>query len=232
MRFCVHIIVVGVDHTTAPIALRERLSCSSTQIPLVLTPARQAAQECVLLSTCNRVELYALCSEYEEGKAQLLRVLSEIRQVALSELEGHCYTFVDEQAVSHLFGVACGLYSLVPGEPQIQGQVIEALEVAQSGHFAGPVMSALFRAAIVAGKRARSETSFSRNAASVSHVAVQLARQLFPHLNDARVLLIGTGNMSELAARNLCENGARRLVIINRTQQHAIDLAQFLNATH
>src|SRR5437588_1540038 len=182
-------------------------------------------QESVLLSTCNRIELYAICPEVDEGRKNLLQVLSETRQIPLAELLDHCYHMTDEQAVSHLFGVASGLYSLVPGEPQIQGQVAEALEIAQGGCYARPITSALFRAALVTGKRARSETGISRNAASVSHVAVQLARQLFPRLNQASVLLIGSGQMSELAARNLCDNGAQQLTIINRTQEHAIDLA-------
>jgi len=162
----------------------------------------------------------------------LLRVLSETRQVELAALQAHCYGFADGEAVGHLFEVACGLHSLVPGEPQIQGQVAEALELAQGGNSAGPIMSALFRAALVAGKRARSETGISRSATSVSHVAVQLARQLFPRLNEACVLLIGSGQMSELAARNLCDNGAQRLLIMNRTQEHAIDLAQRFGAEH
>ncbi len=227
-----YIVVVGVDQTTAPIALRERLACSARQIPQVLRAARQVAQESVLLSTCNRIELYAVCPEIDEGRTNLLRVLSETRQVALTELQTYCYDFTGELAVSHLFEVACGLHSLVPGEPQIQGQVADALELAQGGGYAGPITSALFRAALVAGKRARSETGISRNAASVSHVAVQLARQLFPRLNQASVLLIGSGQMSELAARNLCDNGAQQLTIINRTQAHALDLAQRFGATH
>jgi len=228
----VHIVLVGVDHTSAPIEFRERLVCSPRQVPQVLQAVRQVVQESVLLSTCNRIELYAVCSEIEEGRAQLLRVLSEVRGMTLAELEDHSYHFADEQAVSHLFGVACGLYSLVPGEAQIQGQVAEALEIAQGGGYAGPITSALFRGALVAGKRARSETGISRNAASVSLVAVQLARRLFPKLDDACVLLVGSGKMSELAAHHLCDNGAQRLIIINRTPLHAVDLAQRFDATH
>jgi glutamyl-tRNA reductase len=225
-----HIVVVGVDHTTAPIALRERLACSAHQISQVLTAARQICQECIILSTCNRIELYAICCDVQEGRVDLLNILSETRQVAVNELEAHCFDFADESAVSHLFGVTSGLYSLVPGEPQIQGQVAEALEIAQEGGYAGPILSALFRAALVAGKRARSETAFSRNAVSISHVAVQLARHLFPRLHEACILLIGSGQMSELAARNLRDNGAQRLVIMNRTYAHAVDLAQSLGA--
>ena len=226
------IVVVGVDHTTAPIELRERLACSSRQIPHVLQAASKVVQECVLLSTCNRVELYAVCDEASQGCVDLLRVLGEMRQVSDDVLASHSYAFIDQEAITHLFGVTCGLYSLVPGEPQVQGQVVEALEIAQGSGYTGPVLSALFRAAIVSGKRARSETGISRNAASISHVAVQLARRLLPRLQDANVLLVGTGKMSELAARNLCDNGAQRLVIINRTQANAADLANALQATH
>jgi len=223
-----HIVVVGVDQTTAPIALRERLACSPHQLPHVLETAQHVVQESTLLSTCNRLELYAVFPELNKARTTLLNILSETRGVEPSELEAYCYDFADEEAVSHLFGVTSGLYSLVPGEPQIQGQVAEALELAQGGRFAGPILSALFRAALVTGKRARSETGISRNAASVSHVAVQLARQYFPELSEASVLLVGSGKMSELAARNLWNNGAQRLVIINRTQAHAIELAQRL----
>src|SRR6185437_12065864 len=104
-------------------------------------------------------------------------------------------------------------------------QVAEALEMAQNDGCAGPITSALFRTALVAGKRARSETGISRNAASISHVAVQLARQLFPRLQEASVLLVGSGRMSELAAQNLCAHGVQRLTIMNRTLLHAVDLA-------
>ena len=227
-----HIVVVGVDHTTAPIALRERLACSLPHIPEILRATKQVAQECVLLSTCNRVELYAARAEIDDARANLLHVLSEMCRVALPEIEAHSYYFADEQAVVHLFGVACGLYSLVPGEVQIQGQVAEALELAQNAGYAGPLTSALFRAALVAGKRARSETGFSRNAASVSHAAVLLARQFFPRLNTACILLIGSGRMSELTAHHLCDSGAKRLIVINRTQSHAIDLVQRFGAEY
>ena len=225
------IILVGVDHVSAPIALRERLSCTQRQIPQVLHEIRNVAQECVLLSTCNRVEMYAVFSEIEEGHMQLLQILSDISGITLPELKAHSYLFVDDQAVSHLYGVACGLYSLVPGESQIQGQVVKALEIAQGGGYAGPITSTLFRGAVVAGKRARSETGIGRNAASVSLVAVQLAKKLFPTLK-ACVLLVGSGKMSELTAHHLCDNGAQELIIINRTPLHAIDLANRFGAKH
>jgi len=226
----VHILLLGVDHISAPIALREQLACTQSHIPHVLQEVRNVSQECVLLATCNRFELYAVLSEIEDAHIQLLQILSNISGVALPELKVNSYFFVDEQAVSHLYGVACGLFSLVPGESQIQGQVVEAMEIAHSEGYAGPVTSALFRGAIVAGKRARSETGISRNAASVSLVAVQLAVKLFPSLHKACVLLVGSGKMSELTAHHLCDNGAQQLIIINRTPLHAIDLAKRFGA--
>lgn len=226
-----HIIVVGVDHTTAPIALREQIACSRRLIPQMLQAARLVTQESVLLSTCNRFELYAVCEDIAQCREDLLQVICEKRNVAYQELEPLSYCLVDERVYAHLFGVTSGLYSLVPGEPQIQGQVVEALEIAQGSGHAGPVTSALFRAGVVAGKRARSETGISRNAASLSHVAVQLARRLLPDFHQASVLLVGSGTMSELAARNLRDNGAQKLVIVNRTQANAVELAESLQAT-
>ena len=228
------IAVVGVDHTTAPIALRERLDCSRAQGLEAMSAACQVARECVLLSTCNRVELYVAGSGRldEQIKERLLRALGETCQVELAELQAHSYCFAGKEAVSHLFEVACGLRSMILGEPQIQGQVVEAFELARDGGSSGPLISALFRAAIVAGKRARRETGISRSAVSVSHVAVQVARQLFPDLREANVLLIGSGQMSELAARNLRDNGAKRLVIINRTPENAIELARRNGASY
>ncbi|HEY6408076.1 MAG TPA: glutamyl-tRNA reductase [Ktedonobacteraceae bacterium] len=225
-----HIVAVGVDHSTAPIGLRERLVGAKRQLPEALRDAYFVVREHVLLATCYRFEVYAISPDIDEGRTHLLRILSETCMVELTELQAHCFFLSDEEAVRHLFEVACGLQSLVPGESQIQGQVVQALELAQGSGCAGPITSALFRAAIVAGKRARSETGVGRHSASVSSVAVQLARQLFPTLNEASVLLIGTGQMSELAARNLCDNGARRLTIINRTRRHAVELSQRLGA--
>jgi glutamyl-tRNA reductase len=225
------IAVVGLDHTTAPIALRERLAAAPALALEAMHAARPAALECVLLSTCNRVELYAAGSgrferETEEHLLRVLLLLDESGQVMLDEVRAHSYCYTNKAAVTHLFEVTCGVRSLVTGEPQIQGQVAEAFEQARAGGQSGPIMSALFRAAIVAGKRARSETGISRSAVSVSHVAVHLARRLFPRLREAAVLLIGSGQMSELAARNLRDNRAARLVVVNRTLEHAIDLAR------
>jgi glutamyl-tRNA reductase len=220
------IVVVGIDHTTAPIELRELLARSEHHIMQLLQAVKRIAQECVVLSTCNRLEVYATETQPE----LLLNVLSDVSNVA--ELAACSYTLTDHDAVAHLCGVASGLYSLVPGEPQIQGQVSSALEVAQSGRYAGSILSALFRTALISGKRARSETGISRNAVSISHVAVQLARRLFPAFEAAHVLLIGSGKMSELAARNLRNNGAGHLTIVNRTHERAIDLAQLLQARH
>src|SRR5258708_30106873 len=143
------------------------VACVPSEGALVREAEQQGARESVLHSTSNRLELYAVCSEVSGSRESLLGVLSEIRQIPLAELEAHCYYYTGKEAVSHLFEVACGLHSLVPGEPQIQGQVAEALEAAQDGNFAGPITSALFRAALVAGQRAPSPTRINPPAASV-----------------------------------------------------------------
>jgi glutamyl-tRNA reductase len=228
----VQIVLVGVDHISAPIALREQLISSRRQIAQILRLMRSVAQECVLLSTCNRMEVYAVFSDIEEGHIHLLQLLSELSAIPFQELEAHSYHLTDDQAVSHLYSVTCGILSLVPGESQIQGQVAEALDIAQKGGYTGPITSALFRGALVAGKRARTETGISRNAASVSLVAVQLAKKLFPTLHKSCILLVGSGKMSELAAHHLCDNGAKQLIIINRTPLHAIDLAKRFGAKY
>jgi len=152
---------------------------------------------------------------------ELHRPVTELDMVRSVEIDGG-----DVSVTIALTVAGCPLRS------SFEQQVAEALALAQSANSAGPIMSALFRAALVAGKRARSETGMSRSAASVSQVAVQLARQLFPRLNEACVLLIGSGQMSELAARNLCDHGAQRLLIMNRTPEHAIALAQRFGAVH
>ncbi|HLZ61911.1 MAG TPA: glutamyl-tRNA reductase [Ktedonosporobacter sp.] len=229
------IVVVGIDHARASIDWRERLTCPLGQRSTLLRAAQLAEagiQENVLLSTCNRFEWYAVCPDVSEGRAALLRALSETRQVALADLELRCSTLCDEQAVSHLFSVTCGLYSQVPGEAQIQGQVAEALELALSADSVGPLLSALFRAALVTGKRARSETGISRHATSMSHIAIHLARRFFPRLAEVTVLLVGAGQMSKLAASSLCDIGVKQLLIVSRTDEHAMTLAQCFHAAH
>ena len=226
-----HIIVVGVDYTTAPIDLREQIACPARKIPQLLQAARQVTQECVLLSTCNRFELYAVCEETAEGHDTLLHIISDERQVSFHELQALSYCFADERAsFSSLRGCQWTLFAgtrrAADSRPGCGGFGDCSGEWACRTYSVGA-----FSCSGGCGKRARSETGISRHAASLSHVAVQLARRLLPDFQQASVLLIGSGKMSELAARNLRDNGAQKLVIVNRTQANAAALAQSLDAT-
>lgn len=225
-----HLLCFGVDHTTASIALRERLVCSLPDLQTLLRKASDRLQESVVLSTCHRFEWYATCEEAETGLALIRTLLGEVYEIPPLDLAAHARAHIDQQVVRHLFEVACGLHSLVPGEPQIQGQVAKALEAAQAGGSAGPLTSALFRAALVAGKRARSETDICRHTSSLSHVAVRLARSFFPQLEETRILLLGAGHMGALAAQNLWAHGAHHLTILNRTPLQASALTSRVGA--
>lgn len=226
-----HILCLGIDHISAPLALRERLACSEHYLLQLLHSGHASLRESVLLSTCQRLEWYVACEETDTALAQLRLQFSEAGGLSSSELTAHTYTLSDQQAVLHLFSVTSGLLSIIPGEPQIQEQVARALSLAQQARCAGPITSALFRAALVTGKRARNETDISRHTVSLSHVAVQLACQTFAHLAEASILLLGSGHMNELTAQHLRASGARNLTIINRTPLHANMLAERVGAT-
>ena len=226
-----HILCIGMNHHTASVALRERLVLSPEPISTNIHIQRQVSgllkdeiQELVILSTCNRVELYAAARipAFEALEA----FLSRIGNLQLSEFSSTLYKLKDAEAVEHLFQVAAGLDSLVIGEPQILGQVAEAYEHAVNGGSAGKVLSRLFQAAIRAGKRTRTETSISRNPASIASVAVNLIHGTVPDLSRARILMLGAGEMAELAVQALSKRGARQILVVNRTAQKARELAE------
>jgi glutamyl-tRNA reductase len=223
-----HILSIGLNHSTAPVHLRERIVFNEEQVRAGLSRlscdhVSRAEAEMVILSTCNRIEIYAASSR--KSFAELEVFLSDARGVALSELHPHLYRFADEDAVRHLFSVAAGLDSLVLGEPQILGQVTRALELARGVGAAGPLLSRLFQAAIHAGKRARTETSISRNPASVSSLAAGLCERTVADLCAARVVILGAGEMAELAVEALRKRGAEKLTVVNRTLERAQLLA-------
>lgn len=235
------ILCLGLSHHTAPVELRERLGFTheTLKAALALFSCGQDAQpeqvsELVILSTCNRLELYACVrarvspgtAEDSEPFRTLVDFLVETRGVPAVEFEPHLYRHVGTTVVRHLCRVAAGLDSMILGEPQILGQVTDAYEVALSRHAIGPVLSALFRTAIRAGKRARSETAISRNPASISSVAIRLVEQSVGPLAGRRVLVIGSGEMGELAVEALRARGVRHIAVVNRTHQRAAELAQ------
>ncbi|HVC19980.1 MAG TPA: glutamyl-tRNA reductase [Vicinamibacterales bacterium] len=216
------ILLVGVSYRTAPIEMRERIDFSTRLKPaLQALAARPASREAVVLSTCNRAELYVACESPERAKADLVAFMSAFHGVPAAELSPHLYDQLDADAVRHLFRVASGLDSLVVGEPQILGQVKEAFATAAEEQVAGPLLTRLFHSSFAVGKRVRSETGLAEGAVSVSYAAVSLARKIFGDLKGRRVLVIGAGEMGKLTALHLKSQGIREIVITSRTAAHA-----------
>ena len=228
-----NIIQIGLNHRTAPVEIREQVALSPAKIPTALQALHPEnghgpgdAQEGVLLSTCNRLEVYALVQDPAHGDRVLRGYLARVSSIPHSLLDPYLQVRHGQAAVKHLCKVACGVDSMVLGESQIQGQVIEAHELALAHGTAGTVLNALFRTAIQAGKRARTETAINEHATSISHVAVQLALQIFDNLADKVALLIGAGEMAELAAKNLVDHGVGSLLVLNRSPGRAANLAR------
>jgi glutamyl-tRNA reductase len=223
-----HILLIGANHESAPLALRERLARAADHAPQRLqhlcTPP-SPLQETVLLSTCNRVEVYAVTDEPARAGDLLTRAL-----LGGPEITKFLYMRTDQAAVKHLCSVAAGIDSLVLGETQVLGQVKEALQTGLQAQTAGTILATLFRSAVRAGKRARNETAIGRHALSVSSVAVDLAIRSLGSLETRTALIIGSGEMSKLAAQLLQERGIGHLLIANRTDQHGRELAQRLYA--
>ena len=222
-----HLLLVGASHRTAPVELRERLDfCSRGLEQAVRALAqRRSALEVVVVSTCNRAELYVACADPAGAGEDLLAFFSEFHQLPADEIRPHLYSHVDHDAARHLFRVSSGLDSLVVGEPQILGQVKEAYNVAATADSAGPLLNKLFHWAFGVGKRVRSETALAEGAVSVSFAAVSLARKIFGNLGGCRVLVIGAGEMGRLTALHLKTQGVASVVITSRTLAHAQELA-------
>jgi glutamyl-tRNA reductase len=223
-----HILSLGLNHTSALVHLRERLIFSEEQIRASLSRLSCGhlsgnMAEMVILSTCHRVEIYAASAE--EIFPEIETFLSEARGTALDEFTAHLYHYKDEDAARHLFNVAAGLDSLVVGEPQILGQVTRALELARGQNTAGPILNRLFQSAIHAGKRVRTETGISRNPASVSSLAASLSQRVVHPVAEAQIVILGAGEMAELAVEALLKRGANRILVVNRTLERAHSLA-------
>lgn len=226
----VAIVAVGLNYRTASVEIREKLTLSGCALPIALEELSSDVDisEAVILSTCNRLELYGATQRPDDAIAALERFLSGLQNIPLDELKAHLYTYQSDDAIRHLMQVACGLDSMILGESQILGQVTQAFEDAHSAHMTGPILSHLFAQAIHAGKRARSETAISRYTTSVSHTGVQLVLE---RLNDegidkASILVIGAGEMATLAAQALNRFAIDGLTFINRTYTRAQTLAR------
>ncbi len=223
----VSIVVIGVNHRTGPLALLERVAVSVESLPKAIggLNGRANIREVVVLSTCNRTEVYAVAERFHGAYADIRDFFCELGGLAPDQLHPHLYSQHDEGAVSHLFEVAAGLDSAVLGEHEILGQVRAAWELSQREGGSKSTLNLLFRHAIETGKRARTDTSISRGTASVSHAAVEMAREYLGELHGKRVLVVGAGEMGEGVAVSLLAAGAAEISVTNRTETRAQQLA-------
>jgi glutamyl-tRNA reductase len=222
-----NIIVVGLNHTTASVELRERVSVGDDDVSRMLTQLcdTHTVMESVVLSTCNRTEIYAVVCSRRAGEDYLRKYFAKLAGVSVEEIAPHLYVYHEMDAVRHVMGVSCGLDSLVIGETQILGQVRNAFMIAMEENASGTILNQLFRLAVQVGKRAQTETTIGQNPVSVSYAAVQLAKKIMGDLKDSRALVVGAGKMSELAVQHLRAGGIADIVIVNRTLERAKELA-------
>jgi glutamyl-tRNA reductase len=223
----------GLSHRTAPVEVREQLAVDEDKLREILRDihATGIVGEAVIVSTCNRVEVYGVAEVPGEARTVAVRRLCQFRGVESARVEPYLYTHLDGDAVRHVFRVAASLDSMVVGEPQILGQVKDAFALAQTCETVGPVLHPLFAQAFAVAKRVRNETEIGRYAVSVSFAAVELAKKIFDGLAGRAVLLVGAGEMGELAARHLVEQGAFPIYVVNRTWSRAQELARSLSGT-
>jgi len=208
--------VLGLNHQTAPVELRERAAFAGEALPRALGSLRDTPQiaEAVLLSTCNRTELYAV--------ADSAQALDQWLHTQAGDLQGYLYQHADAEAVRHLFRVATGLDSMVLGEPQILGQMKSAYAVAREAGSVGPLLGRLFQATFSTAKTVRTDTAIGENPVSVAFAAVSLAKQIFANLDRSQALLIGAGETITLVARHLHEQGVKKIVVANREKHDAV----------
>ncbi|MGF6948223.1 glutamyl-tRNA reductase [Neobacillus sp. B4I6] len=222
-----HTLVIGINYKTAPVEIRERLSFNEADLAEAIKKlnTKKSILENIILSTCNRTEIYAVVDQLHTGRYYIKEFLSEWFGIEQKEFSPFLFVYEDDGAVDHLFNVTCGLNSMVLGETQILGQVRTSFMLAQEVGTTGTVFNHLFKQAVTVAKRAHSETDIGANAVSVSYAAVELAKKIFGSLANKHVLIFGAGKMGELAAQNLHGNGVKKVTVINRTYEKAQDLA-------
>jgi glutamyl-tRNA reductase len=225
--------VAGLNHRSAPVELRETLAVEEDKLRELLRDVQDAGvvDEVVVISTCNRVEVYGVADVPGEARSAAFRRLCRNRGLDPATVEPFLYTHLDDDAVHHAFRVSASLDSMMIGEPQILGQVKDAFALAQSCETVGPTLHTLFTQAFAVAKKVRTETEIGRHAVSVSFAAVELARKIFAGLSGKAVLIVGAGKMSELAARHLVEQGAFPIYVANRTMSRAQEMARALAGT-
>ncbi|WP_174729782.1 glutamyl-tRNA reductase [Mesobacillus harenae] len=222
-----HIIVVGLNYKTAPVEIRERLTFNETTLGDAMKELqkKKSILENIVISTCNRTEIYAVVDQLHTGRYYIKEFLSEWFGIEQAEFSPYLFIYEQNGAIEHLYKVASGLNSMVLGETQILGQVRSSFLLGQEVNSTGTVFNQLFKQAVTLAKRAHSETEIGANAVSISYAAVELAKKIFGSLQNKHVLILGAGKMGELAIKNLHANGASKVTVINRTFKRAEDLA-------
>ncbi|MFD0694134.1 glutamyl-tRNA reductase [Paenibacillus sp. GCM10027628] len=223
-----HIIAVGLNYRTAPVEIREKFAFSESDLPKALEELKETKSilECVIVATCNRTEIYAvvdrphLCSHY------ITHFIERWFGVAKEQFQKHLYMHESEKAIEHLFRVTSGLDSMVLGETQILGQVRDAFLLSQNLKATGAFFNTLFKQSVTLAKKAHSETGINDNPVSVSYAAVELGKRIFGSYMNKTVMIIGAGKMSELTVKHLYANGANKVIVVNRTFERAVELAQ------
>ncbi|ASK54757.1 glutamyl-tRNA reductase [Vibrio tarriae] len=224
------LLAIGINHNTASVELREKVAFGPEKLSLALNQLSTSShvKGGVILSTCNRTEIY--CDVKSASKNKVIEWLSQFHQVSLDELKPSLYVHEEQAAIRHLMRVACGLDSLVLGEPQILGQVKQAYAEARENHAVNPATEKLFQKAFSVAKRVRTETEIGGSAVSVAYAACTLAKHIFESLADATVLLVGAGETIELVAKHLDGHHCKRMIVANRTRERALSLAQQFGA--
>jgi glutamyl-tRNA reductase len=222
--------LAGINHSTAPVELREKLAFRLEEIPAALAAMQaRGAREALILSTCNRVEVTAALADDITADTLVEGMVGGRDGVSADQVRPHLYLFEQTEAIVHLFRVASSLDSMIVGEPQILGQLKQAMRQAREQGAIGSILDTVLRGAFTTAKRVRSETEIGQSAVSVSYAAVELAREIFGSLNKKRVLILGAGKMSEGAVRHLVRAGVAEILITNRTTERAHDLARLFH---
>lgn len=222
-----NIFVIGLNHKTADVEVREKFAFNGPKLDEGLKALREIpeVQEAVILSTCNRVELYANVEDAENAVASIKNFLATFHDIDREALDNALYVYENEDAIRHVFRVASSLDSMVVGEPQILGQMKDAFEFALEKKTTGVLLNKLMKKSISVAKRVRTETKIAENAVSISFAAVELAKKIFKDLSKRAFMLLGAGEMAELAAKHLINTGVRDVMVSNRTYERACELA-------
>jgi glutamyl-tRNA reductase len=226
-----NLVLVGVNHKTTPVEIREKLAFSQAKLEESLEELVSSPEiiENIILSTCNRVEIYARVENTERGIQLLQDFICDYHSISRGNLDQYFYSYCDNQAVEHLFRVSSSLDSMVLGEAQILGQVKDAYSIARSFSSTGMVLNQLFEKAFNVAKKVREETGIAERGVSISSAAVELAKKIFEDLENHSIMLVGTGEMAELAAKHLISYGVKTVYVASRTYERAAALAQTLN---